>query len=242
VEVRKGKNLDLKYIQRGKDGLINVTTKKKGQSSVPRVSKGSEDTDNKEYNTEQVFVIVEEMPRFNGGDPAVEFRKYIAMNLRYPALAAQKGIAGRVIVQFVVTGEGDVTDARVAAGVDPLLDNEALRVVLSSPARTPGKQKGTAVKVFYTFPINFVIQQRQPEQPVTMEKKDEVFFIVEEMPRFNGGDPAVEFRKFIAENLVYPQEAARDTVSGRVVAQFVVSAEGTVRDVEIKESTSEILK
>jgi protein TonB len=98
------------------------------------------------------------MPTFNGGDPATEFRKYIAQNLRYPEIAAENGISGRVIVQFAVNKMGSVVDAIVVRSVDPALDKEAIRVVMSSPKWTPGKQRGKAVKVLFTFPINFVLQ------------------------------------------------------------------------------------
>jgi protein TonB len=111
-----------------------------------------------EFVEEQTFYIVEDMPTFNGGDPAIEFRKYIQENLKYPQIAAENGISGRVIVQFVVDSRGKVTDAVVVAPVDPALDKEALRVVLSSPPWAPGKQRGKPVKVFYTFPIMFVLQ------------------------------------------------------------------------------------
>ena len=119
---------------------------------------GFADDVQEEFVEEQTFYIVEDMPLFNGGDPATQFRKYIQENLKYPQIAAENGISGRVIVQFVVDSRGKVTDAVVVAPVDPALDKEALRVVLSSPAWTPGKQRGKPVKVFYTFPIMFVLQ------------------------------------------------------------------------------------
>lgn len=111
-----------------------------------------------EFKEEEVFYIVEEMPTFNGGDPATEFRKYIQQNLRYPEIAAENDISGRVIVQFAVNSQGKIVDAVVLMGVDPSLDREALRVVNSSPPWKPGKQRGKAVKVLFTFPINFVLQ------------------------------------------------------------------------------------
>jgi len=114
--------------------------------------------DDEEIQEEEVFYIVEDMPTFNGGDPATEFRKYIAQNLRYPEIAAENGISGRVIVQFAVNKTGQVVDAVVVRSVDPALDKEAIRVVMSSPKWTPGKQRGKAVKVLFTFPINFVLQ------------------------------------------------------------------------------------
>jgi protein TonB len=114
--------------------------------------------DGEEIDEEEVFYIVEDMPTFNGGDPATEFRKYIASNLRYPEIAAENGISGRVIIQFAVNKVGIVVDAVVVRSVDPALDKEAVRVVMSSPKWTPGKQRGKAVKVLFTFPINFVLQ------------------------------------------------------------------------------------
>jgi len=114
--------------------------------------------DEEDIQEEEVFYIVEDMPTFNGGDPATEFRKYIGSNLRYPEIAAENGISGRVIVQFAVNKTGQVVDAVVVRSVDPALDKEAIRVVMASPKWTPGKQRGKAVKVLFTFPINFVLQ------------------------------------------------------------------------------------
>ena len=105
-----------------------------------------------------VFVIVENMPTFNGGEPAIEFRKYIASNLDYPEIAAENGVMGKLTVKFVVNAQGRVVDAEVVKGADPALDKEALRVVLSSPLWTPGKQRGKAVSVMFFFPIIFVLQ------------------------------------------------------------------------------------
>ena len=114
--------------------------------------------DDEEIEEEEVFYIVEDMPTFNGGDPATEFRKYIAQNLQYPEIAAENGVSGRVIVQFAVNKFGKVVDAKIVRSVDSALDREAVRVVMSSPKWTPGKQRGKAVKVLFTFPINFVLQ------------------------------------------------------------------------------------
>jgi len=114
--------------------------------------------DEEEIEEEEVFYIVEDMPTFNGGDPAKEFRKYIAQNLRYPEIAAENGISGRVIIQFAINKVGQVVDANVVRSVDPALDKEAKRVVMSSPKWTPGRQRGKSVKVLFTFPINFVLQ------------------------------------------------------------------------------------
>ncbi|MBN1598850.1 MAG: energy transducer TonB [Bacteroidales bacterium] len=110
-----------------------------------------------EEATEEVFFIVEDMPKFQGGDKE-NFRTYISDNLQYPPIAAENGISGRVFVQFAVNSKGEVVDVKVVRGVDPALDKEAVRVVKSSPKWTPGKQRGRPVKVQFTFPIVFVLQ------------------------------------------------------------------------------------
>lgn len=104
----------------------------------------------------EIFIIVEEMPEFPGGE--MELRKFIATQVKYPAVAAEQGIQGKVYVTFVVDKEGDVRNAKIARGVDPSLDAEALRVVSSIPKWIPGKQRGQAVNVSYTVPINFALQ------------------------------------------------------------------------------------
>jgi len=110
------------------------------------------------------FIIVEQMPTFNNGDPSEEFRKYIVYNLRYPEKAAAFGISGRVIVQFTVYPDGKVRDATTVASVDPLLDAEALRVVNSSPVWEPGRQRDKKVAVLFTFPISFSQMNTDPPE------------------------------------------------------------------------------
>ena len=106
---------------------------------------------------DEIFYIVEVMPTFNDGEPADEFRRYVAQNLRYPESAKEHGIEGRVVVQFAIDKEGSVVNAVVVRSVDPALDKEAVRVVMSSPEWTPGMQRGKEVKVLFTFPINFIL-------------------------------------------------------------------------------------
>lgn len=102
--------------------------------------------------------IVEEMPKFNGGNANIEFSRYIMKNLKYPEIAAENGVSGRVIVQFDIDKEGNLVDALIYKGVDPALDAEALRVVNTSPRWTPGMQGIKKMKVRFVFPIMFVLQ------------------------------------------------------------------------------------
>ena len=105
---------------------------------------------------EQVFFVVEDMPEFPGGEMAL--RKHIANAVKYPEIAQEKGIQGKVYVTFVVSKDGTIADCKIARGVDPSLDKEALRVVNELPKWQPGKQKGEFVNVSYTIPINFQLQ------------------------------------------------------------------------------------
>ncbi len=104
----------------------------------------------------EVFFIVENMPEFPGGELAL--RKFIANAIKYPVIAQENGIQGKVYVNFVVDKDGAVTQARIARGVDQSLDKEALRVVNSLPKWKPGMQRGKPVRVSYTVPISFVLQ------------------------------------------------------------------------------------
>jgi protein TonB len=110
----------------------------------------------KEKEEEQIFVVVEEMPEFPGGELAL--RKYIAQAIKYPTIAQENGIQGKVFVNFVVDRDGSVSNAKIARGVDPSLDKEALRVVNGLPKWKPGKQRGKPVRVSYTVPISFQLQ------------------------------------------------------------------------------------
>ena len=109
-----------------------------------------------EADAAEVFFIVEDMPEFPGGELAL--RKYIGNSVKYPVIAQENGIQGKVYVTFVVGKDGKVRNAGITRGVDPSLDKEALRVVNSLPTWKPGKQRGKTVNVSYTVPINFVLQ------------------------------------------------------------------------------------
>lgn len=104
----------------------------------------------------EIFMIVEEMPEFPGGEG--ELQKYLASSVRYPVIAQENGIQGRVYIQFVINQRGEVTNVAILRGVDPSLDREAVRVVEAMPKWKPGKQRNRPVRVSYTVPINFVLQ------------------------------------------------------------------------------------
>jgi protein TonB len=103
------------------------------------------------------FIMVEQKPKFKGGD-ANEFSKWVNSRLVYPEIAKENGLQGRVTLSFTIKADGTLSDVKVLRGVDPSLDQEAVRVVKSSPKWTPGKQRDRAVAVSYTFPVIFQLR------------------------------------------------------------------------------------
>ena len=126
------------------------------QQEVKEEVKVEEDK-REEENENVVFKVVETMPSFPGGDAAL--MKFISDNVRYPAIAQENGIQGRAICQFTVEKDGSISDIQIVRSAgDETLDKEAKRVIKSMPKWSPGKQRGKAVRVSYTIPINFRLQ------------------------------------------------------------------------------------
>ena len=135
INILKNQTAIDKYGEKGKNGVIEIISKPKSD----------------------MFVFVEEMPEFPGGFEAL--KEYVASSMQYPAIALENGIIGQVFVNFVVAQDGSVTDAKIARGVDPSLDKEALRIVNNMPKWKPGTQAGKNVRVSYSMPINFTIPE-----------------------------------------------------------------------------------
>lgn len=110
----------------------------------------------KEEVTNKVFDVVEVMPSFPGGQGAL--MSYLNSHTKYPVVAQENGVQGRVTVSFVVERDGSITDVHVVRSVDPSLDREAARVVSTMPNWQPGKQNGSAVRVKFNVPVQFKLQ------------------------------------------------------------------------------------
>ena len=124
--------------------------------NVVREYKNEVIVEEKKPEPEKVFTAVEQMPQFPGGD--AELMKFLSKNIKYPTMAMENNIQGRVIVQFVVTKTGAIGEVKVVRSVDRDLDREAVRVCKSLPKFTPGKMNGQAVNVWYTLPVSFKLQ------------------------------------------------------------------------------------
>ncbi len=117
----------------------------------------SEVTREEEEEEEEAFIIVEHMPTFRGSD-VNEFNRWVQDRIVYPPLAIEGSLQGRVMVSFVVEADGTVSNVEVVRGVHPVLDQEAVRVVSSSPAWSPGRQRERPVRVRFTIPVNFTLR------------------------------------------------------------------------------------
>ena len=191
------------------------------------------------------FVVVEEMPMFEGGESAL--LSYVAENIVYPESARNAGITGRVIIRFCVTETGGIDLVSVLKGVDPVLDAEAVRVISGLPQFKPGRQGGIAVPVWYMVPVTFALDKdknvisltevKQKEFAEIIEtspgsnKSKEPFVVVEEMPQFPGGDSVL--LKYLADSIRYPEVARSEKIMGRVIVRFCITETGNVDQVKV---------
>ena len=136
-------------------GSFDVKGNDEAEGEVLKAKEVIADEKPKEEET-KVFDVVEQMPQFPGGQQALF--EYLSKNIKYPVIAEENGVQGRVIVTFVVERDGSITDVKVVKSVDPSLDKEAQRVVKAMPHWIPGKQNGSAVRVKYTVPVTFRLQ------------------------------------------------------------------------------------
>ena len=196
-----------------------------------------------------VFTVVEVMPEFPGGQGAL--LQFLAKSIKYPVIAQQNGIQGRVTCSFVVGKDGVIRNIEVIRGVDPSLDLEATRVIAMMPKWKPGMQKGKEVSVKYTVPVTFRLQGKEDNKPTPLpagegdneitvvgygEQKSadtsgQVFAIVEKMPQFPGGEKAIN--EFISKTLQYPVIAQENGIQGKVVCSFIINQDGSVTDAEV---------
>ena len=243
ISVLKGRTATDLYGDKGKNGAVFIYTKAKAASQAGKgVPYSADKTENQDGLL--VFRVVEEMPEFPGGEQAL--RNFIGSNIKYPDYAVKKNLQGTVFITFVVKSDGTVGNAKVVRGVDASLDQEALRVVNLMPAWKPGKQKGQAVNVAYTIPVQFkldgdkIAKVALPQfENVPQQRPDGVYIVVEEMPEFPGGELAL--RDFIVHNCKYPAAALKDSIQGKVFVTFVVKADGTVGDAKIARGVDPLL-
>lgn len=181
----------------------------------------------------QVYVAVEQQPQFPGDDKA--FAAYLGKTIKYPQTARKNNVQGRVILTFVVEKDGAISDVKVLRGVGSGCDEEAVRALKQSPKWIPGKQKGKAVRVQFTVPVEFKLSPKTALNISPASKipglPDAIFTQVEQQPGFPGGNAACV--KYLQTTIKYPAEARKNKVQGRVVTSFVVMKDGSIADVKV---------
>lgn len=205
-----------------------------------------------------VFEVVEKMPDFPGGMNGLI--EYLKTNVKYPAEAHKAGIQGRVIVSFVVTKDGSISDAKIIRSVDPNLDKEALRVISAMPKWTPGTQRGQAVNVRFSVPVAFRLSNPEPPKAEEIKNLEEVvvvgygpkedpaatgikanesepiFKVVETMPKFPGGLRGV--MQYLAKSIKYPVLAQEHKEEGQVILKMVIGKDGSLSNISVLRSVS----
>lgn len=183
--------------------------------------------DTSQDKSDHKYYIVEEMPAYPGGLGAL--REYLVKNIRYPKDAVKNKTEGQVMVNFVINEQGDAEEVKVLRSSYAGFNEEAIRVIKDMPQWTPGKQHGKPIKVAFTMPIEFKLgKDGKMEQGSKAEKeKNPLYFIVDQCATFQGGD-LEKFRDYIQKNIIYPANAAKKGIQGKVVAQFIVDQNGKV--------------
>lgn len=188
-----------------------------------------------------VYVTVERMPEFPGGD--AKLLKFIADRIKYPERAAKNKIEGRVPCSFVVEKDGSISNVKVNNPVDPDLDNEAMRVIRDLPKFKPGEDKGKVVRVKYSVPVRFFLSAPSPPirvdkvedkiltEPMTDPSDPTLYVTAENMPEFPEGDAGL--LKYVADNIKYPENAAKNGIQGRVSCTLVVEKDGSVSNAKV---------
>lgn len=164
------------------------------------------------------------MPEFPGGQEAL--MAFINDNIKYPTQAVEVGLEGRVVCDFIIEKDGSVSNVKVAESADSLLDAEAVRVLTSMSAWTPGQnESGEAVRVKYVIPVTFMLDGTRDQ--------------VEQQPEFPGGMEA--YLDFMTKNIKYPVECEKNGVEGRVLVDVVIDEEGNVTEPKVKKSVDPLL-
>jgi len=195
------------------------------------------------YN-DTIYDIVDQMPKFPGGETAM--MEFIGKNVKYPQKAKDEGIQGRVFIQFVVEKDGSIGEVKLLRGIGGGCDEEGIRVVKSMPKWTPGQKAGKAVRVYYTLPIFFKLDDQTPQSNNKGDMKPDkngVYSIVEEMPRFPGDDKAL--MEYIQKNLIMPEKYKGSTDENpklaeyRTFVRFVVNEDGSISDIQLLRKSAE---
>lgn len=254
IDVLKGESAVQQFGEKGRNGVMIVTTKKGKGLADARQEATHDDPEAMEMTLMQtdpgkVWMSVETLqggtaeviPGFGEGEGINTFRTWVMERIRYPQEAVQQGLQGRVIVQFTVSEQGELGDVTVLESPVESLSQEVIRVLATSPRWTPATTAGKPQAVRMTLPLEFRFSEQHASTiPETATEahlcQEQIYVDAEQMPTFQGGD-LNRFRFWLGSNLHYPTQ----TVEGLVVAQFIIDTDGRVEEVKILRSPDESL-
>jgi TonB family protein len=226
----------------GKGSLIN--------SIISRMHIPVKDTIQKAVESDTIFSFAEKWPEFPGGKDSM--MNFINSHIKFPKEAYEKGISGKVVVQFVVTKQGKISHIKVIKRIGGGCDEEVVRIVKLFPDWIPGQLSGKTINVYCSIPVSFKKEGKtipSDEQisdllkvEVSLAKSDslnevpsetdnEPLQYVEQMPEFPGGINGL--MKYLSNNIEYPLYAEKNGISGRVIVQFIINKQGYVRNVRV---------
>lgn len=186
--------------------------------------------DKKYMNPDGTFYSVETMPLFNGGDPEIEFSKYIQENMIMPIYTLNKISSQDVVIEFIIDDKGYIRNPKIVNSNSTDFNMEALRILEESQKWEPARQGGYPVSVVYSWPFKFRQGITRNVFPINYESENY------KLPLFMGLPPEIEFRKYIAGILQYPEKAAVKHITGRVVVKFIVREDGSLDEIEVTQS------
>ena len=222
VKVLKGKEATDKYGEQGKDGVIEIITKKRaaelGLNTSPPASRLRQTRDPYDFPTVQ------------GGD-LLAFQEWVATRVKYPNDASIRKIEGWVSVNYTVNTDGSISNIESVLPVNSILSDEVIRVIKSSPEWEQPKNKDTGKPFNATVTLKFKL----PGNII----KDAPYVVVEDMPMYPGGD--TELLNFIKNNTKYPENAKAEKVEGRVILRFIVTTEGNSEGISVLKGVHPLL-
>ena len=196
-----------------------------------------------------VYKVVEEMPRFPGCEDSDlelaekkqcaenEMLKFIYSNIKYPSLARQNGVEGKVIVQFEIGKEGEVRNPKIVRNIGDGCGDEVMRVMAlmqNNIKWIPGMHKGEKVKVQYTLPVRFKLEgDPPPPPPYYTFGTDTVYYAPTNFPKFKGGEEALN--QFLAMNTIYPESGLDSCSVGTIMASLIIQKDGKVNMLDTRD-------
>ena len=187
-------------------------------------------------------------PIFTGGSG--EMNRFISSSLKYPREASEKNAQGLVVYQFIVEKDGSLSNFELLHRADPLLNDEALRIIKSMPPWRPAKHKGEFVRAKSYVPMYFKLNKNAKSQNSAIKaaiaktdtkliENSDIYTIVDQMPNYPEGEKALS--KYLSDKITYPRDALQEGIQGSILCSFIVGKDGRISNIEIVKGLSSSL-